>query len=148
MKHFLTLLLLILTLLPVSAIKKFEPHPINVAAVIVEKTDSAQIASTCDYYGFTYQEVEDGYTVMKRPNGNELRFTFRENGIAQKYPTIRVKTKRTHKEIDSKLKELDFERTGNLYEIKRNQYSRYTTQCSMGPHNTLIFQRLYNNTHK
>lgn len=148
MKYFLTLTFFLLTLLPASAVQKFEPNPINVAAIIVEKTDSTQVASTCEYYGFAYQGVEDGYTVMKRTNGNEIRFTFQENGIAQKYPTIKVTTKRTHKEVDSKLKELNFERNRNLYEIKRNQYSRYITQCSMGPHNTLIFRRLYNATHK
>ena len=148
MKHFLTLLLLIFTLLPASAIKKFEANPINIATVMVSKTDSAQIASTCEYYGFTYQGVEDGYTVMKRTNGNEIKFTFNNNGTINKYPTIVVKIKEAHKEIDARLKELNFEKKGNTYEIKQNQYSRFITQCNCGPHNTLIFRRLYNNTHK
>ena len=148
MKHFLTLLLLFLTILPASAIKKFEANPINIAAVMVEKTDSAKIASTCEYYGFTYQGVEDGYTVMKRTNGNEIKFTFNDNGTINKYPTIVVKTKEAHKEIDARLKELNFEKKGNTYEIKQNQYSRFITQCSFGPHNTLIFRRLYNQSHK
>ena len=148
MKHFLTLLLLILNLLPASAIKKFEANPINIAAVMVEKTDSAQIASTCEYYGFTYQGVEDGYTVMKRTNGNEIKFTFNDNGTINKYPTIVVKIKEAHKEIDARLKELNFEKKGNTYEIKQNQYSRFITQCSFGPHNTLIFRRVYNQSHK
>ena len=148
MKHFLTLLLLILNLLPASAVKKFEANPINIAAVMVEKTDSAQIASTCEYYGFTYQGVEDGYTVMKRTNGNEIKFTFNDNGTINKYPTIVVKIKEAHKEIDARLKELNFEKKGNTYEIKQNQYSRFITQCSFGPHNTLIFRRVYNQSHK
>ena len=148
MEHFLTLLLLILTLLPASAIKKFEANPINIAAVMVEKTDSAHIASTCEYYGFTYQGVEDGYTVMKRTNGNEIKFTFNDNGTINKYPTIVVKIKEAHKEIDARLKELNFEKKGNTYEIKRNQYSRYITQCNFGTRNTLIFRRLYNSSHK
>lgn len=148
MKHFLTLLLLILTLLPASAIKKFEANPINIAAVMVEKTDSAKIASTCEYYGFTYQGVEDGYTVMKRTNGNEIKFTFNNNGTINKYPTIVVKIKEAHKEIDARLKELGFEKEGNIYEIKRNQYSRYITKCNLGPHKALIFRREYNQSHK
>ena len=148
MKYFLTLTLLLLTLLPASAVKKFEPNPINVAAVIIEKTDSAKVASTCEYYGFAYQGVEDGYTVMKRKNGNEIRFTFKDNGTPLNYPIVIVNSKETHKEIDSRLKELSFEKAGNLYVIKRNQYSRHITQCSIGSHNTLIFRRLNNYTHK
>ena len=89
-QNLLTITLLLLTLLPAGAVKKFEPNPINVAALIVEKTDSAKVVSTCEYYGFAYQGVEDGYTIMKRPNGNEIKFTFNENGIPQKYPTIIV----------------------------------------------------------
>ena len=144
----LTITLLILTLLPASAVKKFEANPINIATVIVEKTDSSQIASTCEYYGFSYDGTKDGYTVMKSTNGNEIRFTFKDNGTVQEYPTIIVKTKATHKEIDSRLKELDFEKNGSIYEIKRNQYSRSIKQCSFGPHNTLIFRRLFNHSHK
>lgn len=148
MKHLLTLTLLILTLLPASAVKKFEANPINIAAVMVEKTDSAQIASTCEYYGFSYQGVEDGYTVLKRSNNSEIKFTFNDNGTIQKYPIIVVKTNETHKEIDNRLKELNFEKAGNIYEIKRNIYSRYITQCNYGSRNTLIFRRIFNNSHK
>lgn len=137
-----------LSILPAQAVKKFEANPINIAAMMVQKTDSAQIASTCEYYGFTYQGVEDGYTVMKRTNGNEIKFTFNDNGTTQKHPVIVVKTKEAHKEIDTRLKELNFEKKGNSYEIKRNQYSRFITQCNFGPHSTLIFRRVHNNSHK
>lgn len=111
---------------------------------MVEKTDSAKIASTCEYYGFAYQGVEDGYTVMKRSNGNEIKFTFNYDGRINKYPTIVVKTKEAHKEIDARLKELNFEKKGNTYEIKRNQYSRYLTQCNLTHNNTLVFRRTQN----
>ena len=144
MKHFLTLLLLILTILPASAVKKFEANPINIATVMVEKTDSTQVASTFEYYGFAYQGAEDGYTVMKRPNGNEIKFTFQYNGKLQEHPIIVVKTNETHKAIDSRLKDLSYEKKGNIYEIKRNIHSRLITQCSFGRHNTLIFQRIQN----
>ena len=148
MKHFfLTLTLLILTLLPASAIKKFEANPINIAAVMVEKTDSAQITSTCEYYGFTYQGVEDGYTVLKRSNNSEIKFTFNDNGTTQKYPIIEVTTKEAHKEIDTRLKELGFEKKGNIYEIKRNQFSRYIIQCNLVHNNTLTFRR-FKKSHK
>ena len=144
----LTITLLLLTLLPAGAVKKFEPNPINVAAIIVEKTDSAKVASTCEYYGFTYQGVEDAYTVMKRPNGTEIKFTFKENGTPQKYPTVVVKAKGTHKEIEEHLKTVNFEKEGSIYTAPHNQYSRYITQCSIEPHNTLIFRRPFNESHK
>ena len=145
MKQILLILILIIAgLLPASAVKKFEANPINIAAVMVEKTDSAKIASTCEYYGFTYQGVEDGYTVMKRTNGNEIKFTFNNNGTINKYPTIVVKIKEAHKEIDARLKELNFEKKGNSYEIKRNQYSRFITQCNFGAKNSLIFRKIQN----
>ena len=110
----------------------------------MEKTDSAKVASTCEYYDFAYQGVEDGYTVMKRPNGDEITFTFRENGNPHKYPTVVVMAKETHKEIDKQLKELNFEKEGNSYEIKHNQFGRFITQCGFGPNNTLIFRRIQN----
>ena len=144
----LIITLLLLTLLPAQAVKKFQPNPINVAAIIVEKTDSAKVASTCEYYGFTYQGIEDGYTVMKRPNGPEIKFTFQENGETQKYPTIIVKAKATHKEIEEHLKTVNFEKEGSIYTAPHNQYSRYITQCSINSHNVLIFRRLYNYSHK
>lgn len=148
MKYFLTLTLLIISILPASAVKKFEANPINIAAMMVQRTDSAQIASTCEYYGFAYQGVEDGYTVMKRTNGSEIRFTFMDNGTKQRYPVIVVKTKEARKDIDVRLKELNFEKAGNIYEIKRNKYSRYITQCNINSHNTLAFRRLHNKYHQ
>ena len=144
----LSITLLLLTLLPAGAVKKFEPNPINVAAIIVEKIDSTKVASTCEYYGFKYQGVEDGYTIMKRQNGTEIKFTFKENGNPQKYPTIVVKAKGTHKEIENCLEAVNFEKEGSIYAATHNLYSRYIKQCSIGPHNTLIFRRLYNHSHK
>lgn len=145
MKHILlTITILLLTLIPAGAVKKFQPNPINVAAIIVEKTDSAKVASTCEYYGFKYQGVEDGYTVMKRPNGTEIKFTFNNNGTPQKYPTVVVKAKGTHKEIEEHLKGVNFEKEGNLYTAPHNIYSRYIKQCSIEPHNTLTFRQLKN----
>ena len=140
MKYFLTLILL-LTLLPTSAAKKIEANPINIAATLVEKTDSAKVASTLEYYGYTPQGTEDGYCVMKHPNGTEIRFSFSENGTPNKYPTIIVKHNTTHKEINERLKELNFEKSGTYYEHMKNMYSLYITKCSHSPYNTLIFKR-------
>ena len=143
MKHLLPLLFLLLTLLPANAaIKKFEADPINIAAIIVEKADSANVASTLSFYGYTFQTKEDGYTVMRHPNGNEIRYSFSQT--ENKYPTVIVKTKGTRKSIDTKLNELDFVKSGKGYEKIRNQYSKFKTNCTFGPHSNLIFRRTPN----
>lgn len=138
----LTLTLLLTTLLPAQAVKKIEANPINIAAVLVEKTDSAKIASTLEYYGYHPQGTEDGYQIMRTPNGNEIRFSFTDGG--DKYPTVVVKTHGTSKSIDEKLKELDFEKSDNSYEKIKNVNSKFKTKCSLVSHNTLIFRRVLN----
>ncbi len=135
----LTLTLLLLSLLPANAAKKPAAHPINVAILIVEKTDSAKIASTFDYYGYALQGTEDGYSIMKDTDGNEIRYSF--NPQESKHPTLIVKTNETHKAIDTRLKDLSFDKTPNGYERVRNMYSTHATQCNFGPHSTLIIRR-------
>lgn len=137
----LTLSLLLLTLLPASAAKKVEANPINIAAIIVEKTDSTKIASTLEYYGYSPSGTENGYQVMKHSNGTEIRFTFHEEGTRTQYPTVIVKHNSPAKDIDTRLKNLDFENTHNGYKKEKNQFSRYITQCQHGPKGTLIFRR-------
>ena len=142
MKYFLTLTLLLLTLLPASAIKKIEANPINIAVSLVEKTDSAKVASTLTYYGYTLQGTEDGYQITKDPNGNEIHYSFKESTASHKYPTIKVRTTGIHKALDDRLKELNFEKKRNGYERMKNMYSKYKTLCSFGPNNTLILRRI------
>ncbi|MDE5850566.1 MAG: hypothetical protein K2H38_10520, partial [Muribaculaceae bacterium] len=125
--------------LPAQPAKKIDAIPINIAAQLVEKTDSAKVASTLEYYGYHPQGIEDGYQVMRTPIGNEIRFSFTYS--ESKYPTVIVKTTGTSKSIYDKLKELDFEKSGNGYEKMRNRYSQYKTHCSLGRHSTLIFRR-------
>ena len=140
----LSITLLLLALLPASAVKKISADPINIAITLVEKTDSAKVASTLTYYGYTLQNIENGYTVMKDLNGNEIRFSFKESDSSNKYPTVIVKTQGAHKAIDLKLKELNFERVGNNYENIRNQYSKYKTQCKLSTHSTMTIRRIPN----
>ena len=106
---FLTLTLLLSTILPAGAAKKIEANPINIAVTLVEKSDSTKIASMLDYYGYTFQNTENGFAVLKDSKGNEIRYSFNYTDTASKYPTVIVKTEGTHKAFDSKLKELNFE---------------------------------------
>ncbi len=141
MKYLLTLTLFILSLLPSQAAKRIEAHPINIAVSLVEKSDSTKLASTLDYYGYSFDGKEDGYVVMKDSKGNEIRYTFESSN---KYPTVIVRTHDTHKNIDTRFKELNFDKVGSNYERVRNMYSKYKTHCSFGPKSTLIIQRIQN----
>ena len=79
---------------------------------------------------------------MKHFNGNEMRYSFKDSGKEQKYPTVVVKTNASQKEIDAILTELKFVKVGDAYERAVSRYNNYITRCSHGPHNTLIIQRV------
>ena len=134
--------LIFISHLPAGAVKKVDANPINVAVLIAEKGDSTQVASVFQYYGYTPQNIENDYQVMKHFNGNEMRYSFKDSGKDQKYPTVVVKTNASQKEIDAILTELKFVKTGNAYERAVSRYNNYITRCSHGPHNTLIIQRV------
>lgn len=85
-KYLFTLLLLLITLFPSGAVKKFEANPINVAVVIVEKGDSTQITKLFDYYGYTQQGTTDGYKIMKHPNGSEMRYSITDSNDGKGVP--------------------------------------------------------------
>ncbi|MDE5871227.1 MAG: hypothetical protein K2H22_04755 [Muribaculaceae bacterium] len=142
----LTLVILLFTLLPTGAankldihpVKKIEANPINVAAMLTERPDSASVASTCEYYGYTLQSPQDGYTVFRHPNGSVIRFTFKEEKNGKRYSTIEVRSKASQKEKDQILQTLNFQKSGNAY-VRRN--IGYTTQCTNGPQGSLVFQQ-------
>ena len=144
MKKLIFLISFLFTLLPAGAVKKFEANPINVAVVIVEKGDSSKIIRIFDYYGYNQQGSADGYKIMKHSNGNEIRYSFTDSNDGSKNTQVIVKTKATHKEIEKLLSELNFKKDGNIYERMIHRYNKQVTQCSLGPSNTLIFQRIKN----
>ena len=138
----LTLTFLLLTILPAGAVKKIEANPINLAVVLAEKADKSKIASYIDYYGYTLQAPDNEYQVMKHPNGDEIRYSFNIDDKESQYPTVIVKVRETPKAIDARLKELNFIKVGNNYERGFFRYNNYVTQCSFGPHNTLVISRI------
>lgn len=138
----LTIITLFLTILSAEAVRKINVNPVNLAVVIVEKSDSADIASTFDYYGYTLTEETDGYKVMRHPNGDEIRYSFSDKGILQTFPIVIVKAKENSKALGFRLNELKFEKTRDVYERKINRYGHHVTQCISGPHGTLTFRRL------
>ena len=153
MKHpLLILTLLLLAILPASAVKKIEANPINVAFILAQETDSAKIASICDYYG--YQPSPDNTTLPSggrgaysstylHPNGSILRISFRDATPDQPYPQVEVKSKQSSKDIDYTLTDLRFEKQGNGYERKLGQYARYSTICKHTPRGFLLFQHIH-----
>ena len=155
MKRFLPLILLLITLLPAQAVKKIEANPINIAFLLAQETDSAKMASICDYYG--YQPYNDngnsnksasaglssGETnTYRHPNGSIIRYTFRDATEAQPYPQVEVKTRQSSKDIDFTLTDLRFEKQDNGYERKLGQYSRHATTCKRGHNGFLILRHI------
>lgn len=141
-KSILFLLLAFFVIIPVQALKTINVNPINLAVVIVEKTDTAKIKMEFDYYGYQLQDIEDDYYIMKSPKGNEIRYTFKDTITSGNYPTVIVKTTETRKEIEARLKDLKFEKEGNTFRCLRSRNDDHIFQCTYGPYKTLIFKCL------
>ncbi len=132
--------LIIFPSLPASAIKKPVANPINLAVLLVEMTDSTRVAATLDYYGYALQGEKDGFKILRHPNGNELRYTYAETP-GQQFPTIIAKPTGSQKQTDAALTELKFNKIGKNYQRKISRYHGHLTNCTHGPHSTLIFRR-------
>ena len=139
---FSLLFIIFLSHLSAEAVTNINANPINVGVLITEKGDSTQVASLFQYYGYAPLGIENDYQVMKHFNGNEMRYSFKDSGKDQKYPTVVVKTNASQKEIDAILTELKFVKVGDGYERAVSRYNNYITRCTHGPHNTLIIQRI------
>lgn len=134
-------LIFLLSAFPMAAERKFDIHPtkkidanpINVAVTLVEKTDTAKIASTCEYYGYTRQLLQEGYNVFTHSNGSIIRYKLSDKD--QTYPIVEVKSKASPKEREQILKNLNFQKNGNAYERKS---IGYITRCSFSSHGFLI----------
>ena len=154
MKHpLLILTLLLLAILPARAVKKIEANPINVAFILAQETDSAKIASICDYYGYqpssddshSYKSasasLSSGETnTYHHPNGSILRISFRDATPDRPYPQVEVKSKQSSKNIDFTLTDLRFEKQSNGYQRNLGQHARHITTCKSAPRGFLLFQ--------
>lgn len=156
-KQFIIYLLsfIILQALPAQAIKRINANPINIASQLVLKQDSAEVASTLEYYGYTHTPNyttqsptpqapfadTDGFTVFSNPDGSIIRFAYLDNTDKQNYPIIQVYTKQSRTETEKKLQELDYKKNGNHYENILSKHSRYLTKCTFGPGKFLTFDR-------
>ena len=135
MKQFILLFLTVLFFtLPINAIKRIEANPINVAVMLSEQTDSASIASTCEYYGYTLQPAENEYTVFEHPNGSMIRYTINEFENGTSHPSIEVTSKASQKEKNQILNNLNFKKADSGYERRS---VGYTIRCTNGPHGSL-----------
>ena len=79
---------------------------------------------------------------MRHRNGNELRYTFKDGNVTNKYPTVIVKTNETHREIDARLTELKFRKVGHAYESTNPIMGNYLIRYNFGPHSTVIFRTI------
>lgn len=117
------------------AVKKIEANPINIAVMLTQETDTAKMASTCEYYGYTRKMPQNDYTVFSHNNGSQIKYKLT---YGEKYPTIEVRSNVSSKEKDKILKILNFQKEGHTYEYKS---IGTITRCSSGPHGTLILSR-------
>ncbi len=111
----------------------------------MQENDTAGIASTLKYYGYTLQTPPSGgrgadsggwWANYTHPNGSSIRYKLND----QNNPTVEVTYKGTAKEKEHNLLEnLNFQKNGNSYEQKQ---IGFTTRCTLAPHNTLLLQRI------
>ncbi len=134
--------LIFITTLPAGAVKIIEVNPINLAVVIVEKVDSTKIQREFNYYGYTLQGTEDGYKIMRGPNGNEIRYSLEKKSKSDYNSTVIVKSNESQAEIDESLKDLRFKKAGDLYTRIGERDNSYIIQCKFGPLNTMIFKSI------
>lgn len=129
---------------PAKAIKKIEANPINIAVMLTQETDTASISFTLQYYGNscgiqeklkTDSSKPETYVTYTHPNSSIIRY--RLSG-REKYYTIEVISKLSTKEKDKILKNLNFQKKSNEYELKT---IGHITRCVSSPNNTLIITR-------
>lgn len=140
LKVLLTFILL-LTLLPASAVKKIEANPINIAYMLAQDTDSVSMAKTCEYYGYISQPSQDGYTVFTHRNGSIIRYSFKDASHNQPYPVVEVKSKQSSKDIDKTLIDLHFKKEGPGYIRNQGQYARSIFICKNGSQGFMVFHQ-------
>ncbi len=144
--------------LPIQAQKNYHPvkiiqihaNPINIAARLVLQQDSAKIASTLEYYGYTpvnsnsqsasrkTQNAEDGFSVFTHPDGTIILFSFPDS---ETNPTVQVHSKTNRPKTEKILEELDYKKNGDHFENIMSKYSKYLKKCTFGPNNSVTFQR-------
>lgn len=136
-KHLFLIIAFLLIMLSANAVRKIEANPINIAAILVEKTDSDDMSSICEYYGYIWESSDSNYTIYKHPtNGSIIKYTIFEEYPNQRLTTVEVKSKVNGKEIDNILKDLNFKPTNKGYE---RQSFGFVYHCTAGNHGYLMF---------
>ena len=130
--------------------------------MLAQDTDSASMAKTCEYYGYTRvnntaQSANtamqspilqapladtDGYTVYSHANGSIIRYTFKNEDKDQPYPYVEVKSKSSSRDTEAILSDLGFQKQGNNYELKTGNLTRSKTTCIHGPNGFLVFHKI------
>lgn len=138
---FSLLSLIFLLAFPAYPVKPQTANPINIASRLIMQSDSAKVASTLEYYGYSIQPSDNEYIVFKHPDGTIIRFTYPPADYKQNYHTVVVVSKVDKKEAEKRLKELDYKKVENGYESNSSKYSTHITKCSFGSGKTITFQR-------
>ncbi len=133
-------------------IKQIHANPINIASRLIFQQDSAAVASTLEYYGYTpgnselhnatrITQNENGKAIFSHTDGTTILFSFPNTEEKHTHPTVQVYSKTTRPQTEKILSELDFKKNGDHYENIMSNYSQYLTKCTFGPGNSVTFER-------
>ncbi len=126
-------------------IKQIHANPINIASRLIFQQDSAAVASTLEYYGYTQQSQTPPSggpgASFTHPDGTTILFSFPNTEEKHTHPTVQVYSKTTRPQTEKILSELDFKKNGDHYENIMSNYSQYLTKCTFGPGNSVTFER-------
>lgn len=142
-KSLLTLLFLLFSITFSYAQKlKINANPINIASQLILDTDSANMASNLEYYGYSFQSSENGKTVYQHPDGTVITYSFPYTDTKIRYPEVLVKSKVSEKEIKKILENMSYKKIGSHYEHNASKYGSHITKCTPTHNSTLKFQRI------
>ncbi len=126
-------------------IKQIHANPINIASRLIFQQDSAAVASTLEYYGYTHQSQTPPSggrgASFSHPDGTIITFSFPQTDEKYPHPTIQVYSKTSRPQTEKILSELGFKKNGDHYENIMSKYSQYFTKCAFGPVNSVTFER-------
>lgn len=127
--------------LDIHPTKKIEANPINIAVMLMQENDTAAIASTLRYYGYTPSSTLKPDTstpdTWLHPNGSSIRYSLSDPNLSDY--TIEVTSRGSSKDKENLLQSLNFKKTGNSYEQK---FVGFTVRGTFAPRGTLILKRL------
>ena len=113
MKHLLSLLLLLISVIPMTAQEELS-SPLYLGFILVEEPTIETMSDVCDYYGLQALPTTDGYTTYRHEDGTIFRFKQSDNrdeGMDGRL--LEIQTPISEKELHKALKSLLYKKSGS-----------------------------------